>query len=37
MAARANNQIVEALATMANLMARDNDPGGMMRRDWSAL
>ncbi|MCI48174.1 hypothetical protein A2U01_0069417, partial [Trifolium medium] len=27
MAARANNQIAEALATMANLMARDNEPG----------
>ncbi|MCI42181.1 hypothetical protein A2U01_0063417 [Trifolium medium] len=27
MAALANNQIAEALATMANLMARDNDLG----------
>ncbi|MCI74966.1 hypothetical protein A2U01_0096232 [Trifolium medium] len=27
MTARANNQIAEALATMANLMARDNEPG----------
>ncbi|MCI79528.1 hypothetical protein A2U01_0100799, partial [Trifolium medium] len=27
MAARTNAQITEALATMANLMARDNEPG----------
>ncbi|MCI74834.1 hypothetical protein A2U01_0096098, partial [Trifolium medium] len=27
MAARANNQIAEALATMVNLMARNNEPG----------
>ncbi|MCI60447.1 hypothetical protein A2U01_0081703, partial [Trifolium medium] len=27
MAARTNAQIVEALATIANIMARDNQPG----------
>ncbi|MCI50543.1 hypothetical protein A2U01_0071787, partial [Trifolium medium] len=31
MAARTNAQIAEALATMANIMARDNQPEGRTR------